>query len=178
MRGYAPPRKNAPIIAPMKIGLVRRGYSSSGGAERYLQRLADGLRQAGHETVLFGSREWPAEAWTGGLVSIGGDGPRAFADALLNAKPRKRCDLLFSLERVWECDAYRAGDGVHRAWLERRRAFEPAWKGWFRGGQRKHRELLQLEAAVFDPAAERIVIANSEMVAGEISRHFGFPRER
>ena len=42
------------------------------------------------------------------------------------------CDFIFSLERLWSCDAYRAGDGVHAAWLDRRREFEPAWKGWFR----------------------------------------------
>jgi UDP-glucose:(heptosyl)LPS alpha-1,3-glucosyltransferase len=83
---------------------------------------------------------------------------------------------LYSLERVWECDAYRAGDGVHRAWLERRRAYEPAWKGWLRARQAKHREMMELERAVFEGA--RLIIANSRMVAGEIEKNFATPRER
>lgn len=162
----------------MKIGLVRRGYSPSGGAERYLLRFADGLRDAGHEAMLFASREWPAEVWKGEIVRVEGEGPRAFADALAKAKPRDHCDLVFSLERVWECDAYRAGDGVHRAWLDRRRAFEPRWRGWFRTMQGKHRELLELESAVFSPGAKRLIIANSKMVAGEITYYFRTPGDR
>jgi UDP-glucose:(heptosyl)LPS alpha-1,3-glucosyltransferase len=162
----------------MKIGLVRRGYSGSGGAERYLLRFADALRAAGHEAVLFASREWPAEAWKGEMVRVTGQGPRAFADGLGKARPRERCDVLYSLERVWDCDAYRAGDGVHRAWLDRRRAFEPRWKAWFRAMQAKHREMLELEQAVFAAEGKRLIIANSRMVAGEIDRYFRVPAER
>jgi UDP-glucose:(heptosyl)LPS alpha-1,3-glucosyltransferase len=161
----------------MKIGLVRRGYAGAGGAERYLLRFADALKKAGHEAVLFGSREWPAGAWEGEFVRVEGEGPRGFADGLRKAAPRERCDVLYSLERVWECDAYRAGDGVHRAWLERRRAFEPGWKGWLRSMQGKHREILELERAVF-LGGERLIIANSRMVAGEIERYFGVPAEQ
>jgi UDP-glucose:(heptosyl)LPS alpha-1,3-glucosyltransferase len=162
----------------MKLGLVRRGYSQSGGAERYLLRFADALKEAGHAAVLFGSREWPAGAWSQEFIRVEGNGPREFADGLLRAKPREHCDLVFSLERVWECDAYRAGDGVHRAWLERRRAFEPWWKGWFRATQGKHREILELERAIFAREGERVIIANSRMVAGEIGRYFQVPEER
>jgi UDP-glucose:(heptosyl)LPS alpha-1,3-glucosyltransferase len=128
--------------------------------------------------VLFGSAEWPAEAWQDARVTIDGTGPREFADALRRTKPRDHCDLLFSLERVWECDAYRAGDGVHRAWLERRRAFEPALKGWFRGTRGKHRDILELETAVLGGDGARLIIANSRMVAGEIARYFQTPQER
>ena len=162
----------------MKIGLVRRGYSPSGGAERYLLRFADALAEAGHEALLFSSSTWPAEIWTGSMVRVEGGGPLEFADALRDARPRDRCDLLFSLERVWECDAYRAGDGVHRAWLDRRAALEPPWKSWFRTARRKHRELLDLERAIFGPDGARLIIANSQMVAGEIERYFQVPRER
>ncbi|HEX4083910.1 MAG TPA: glycosyltransferase family 4 protein [Chthoniobacteraceae bacterium] len=162
----------------MKFGLVRRGYSGSGGAERYLLRFAEALREAGHEAVLFVSPEWPADAWKGDMVRIEGSGPRVFADSLARIKPKERCDRLFSLERVWECDAFRAGDGVHAAWLERRRAFEPKWKGWFRASQAKHREILELERAVFAPSGARLIIANSNLVAGEISRHFQVSEDR
>src|SRR5258708_4364884 len=114
----------------MKLGLVRRGYSATGGAEAYLLRLAAELARRGHAL-----------------------------------------DLLVSLERVWSCDLYRAGDGVHAAWLERRAAFEPAWRGFLRHFNPKHRELLELERALLTGGARRI-IANSEMVKLEITAHF------
>jgi len=163
----------------MKFALVRRGYSPSGGAERYLLRFADALRDAGHQPLLIASPQWPAEAWNGERITLQADGPRAFADALRKVDPRSHCDLVFSLERVWDCDAYRAGDGVHRAWLDRRRLFEAPWRSWFRSLQSRHREILELERAVFDPnAASRIIIANSRMVADEITRFFGVPPGR
>jgi UDP-glucose:(heptosyl)LPS alpha-1,3-glucosyltransferase len=143
-----------------------------------LGRFAEALKAEGHEAMLFGSSEWPREAWNGEWARVEGDSPREFADGLRAVKPREHCDLVFSLERVWECDAYRAGDGVHRAWLERRRAFEPGWKGWFRATQGKHREILELESAVFGPGGAGVIIANSRLVAREIAQHFQTPEER
>jgi len=156
----------------MKIGLVRRGYSATGGAEAYLLRFAEAARAAGHEAVLICGSEWPRDVWPGHQVIVPGDGPEDFADHLAERRESGGWDVLFSLERVWACDVYRAGDGVHAAWLERRRQFEPAWRGLFRGLQRKHREILELECALFTGGARRI-IANSQMVKDEIIRHFG-----
>lgn len=104
--------------------------------------------------------------------------PLAFADALEACKPKSHCDFLFSFERVWNCDAYRAGDGVHRAWLERRSHFEAPWRTWFRGWQGKHRQLLELEASLYSPDAKTKVVANSLMVKREISGFYGMPAER
>ncbi|MEO7318881.1 MAG: glycosyltransferase family 4 protein, partial [Chthoniobacteraceae bacterium] len=160
----------------MKIGLVRRGYSPTGGAEAYLRRFADAAAATGHSCVLFADGEW--QEWTGERVRIAGGSPRKFADALADAKPRERCDFLFSLERVWECDAYRAGDGVHAAWLARRAEFEPAWRGIFRRFSGKHLDLLKIEHALFSPGGAGVVIVNSKWIKAEIGQHFGFPPER
>ena len=160
----------------MKIGLVRRGYSATGGAEAYLKRFAGAACAAGHSCVLFADGEWTE--WTGERVRLAGKSPREFADALVAAKPRERCDFLFSLERVWSCDAYRAGDGVHAAWLARRAEFEPAWRSFFRRFSGKHRALLEIERALFSPGGAGFVIANSNWIKREIEHRFGFPAER
>jgi len=163
----------------MKIGLVRRGYSATGGAEAYLKRFAEALLQAGHECTLFTSAHWPNEAWPGQRIeTLPGRSPVAFADALECLRPQVPCDYLFSLERVWSCDAYRAGDGVHRAWLQRRAAVEPFWKRWGRVFNPKHRELLALETRLFSPEGAGAVIANCHMVKEEIIREYGYPAER
>ncbi len=161
----------------MKIGLVRRGYSASGGAESYLFRFAEAARTAGHETVLICGGEWPDGVWPHERVVVAGKSPEEFADRLEDRRASGGWDVLFSLERVWACDVYRAGDGVHAAWLERRRAFEPAWRGWFRNLQRKHREILEIECALFTGGAHR-VIANSRMVKDEIIRFYGTAAEQ
>jgi len=161
----------------MKLGLVRRGYSATGGAEAYLLRLAAELARRGHELVLFSDVPWPDSALAAHDLSltrsvIAASTPRLFADGLEHTRARHSLDLLFSLERVWSCDLYRAGDGVHAAWLERRARFEPAWQPFLRRLNPKHRQLLALERALFSGGAGRI-IANSDLVKREIVAHFG-----
>ncbi len=161
----------------MKIGFVRRGHSATGGAEAYLRRLAQGVADAGGIPTLLTSKDWPEGKWPNGLVTrVGGDSPMAFARAVdaVAATGETR----FSLERILRCDVYRAGDGVHRAWLERRAAFEPGWRRWTRWANRKHRELIELEARMFSPRHARRVIANSTMVRDEIMRFYDYPADR
>lgn len=167
---------------PMKIAVARRGFSPSGGAEGYLRRLIQALVTAGHLPVLYGSPGWPQEGeWrpAGAFVPVAGHSPRAYADRLEYLRKRlvsKRGELLFSLERVWRCDVFRAGDGVHRAWLDRRGGRGARWREWFNP---KHRQLLTLEAALLGPAGgARAVIANSVLVRGEIQRVYNTPPER
>src|SRR6478672_5111518 len=105
----------------MKLALVRRGYSATGGAEAYLKRFAGALAGARHVPVLYTSSEWPSDEWPFELRRVArGDSPAAFASAVEAMNPRGDCDLVFSLERLWSCDCFRAGDGVHAAWLARR----------------------------------------------------------
>ncbi len=159
----------------MKIGLVRRGFSGTGGAEAYLMRLAHGLTQAGHEAILITSSEWPAERWPGrGIIRLPGRTPDEFAAAF--AASKAPVDITFSLERVPGCDVYRAGDGVHAAWIQRRSKFEPWWKAMFHRYNPKHLALMRLERGVFQTA--RAVIANSRMVAEEIVHWHEYPREK
>ncbi|MEX1118902.1 MAG: glycosyltransferase family 4 protein [Terrimicrobiaceae bacterium] len=159
----------------MKIGLIRRGFSHTGGAEAYLLRLAEGLATAGHAPVLVTSGDWPASAWSHGeMIRLPGSTPTEFARAFLETK--NRFDVSLSLERTPGCDVFRAGDGVHAAWLKRRAAFEPAWKGFFRRWNPKHGALTMLERQVFENC--RLIIANSRMVANEITEGFGVSPER
>ena len=163
----------------LRIAFVRRGYSRSGGAEAYLKRLADGIVKAGHEVQLVATNEWPENQWPfGSKKRLEATTVIGFADELEQIRPQLHCDVLFSLERVWSCDAYRAGDGVHRAWLARRRQFEVPLKQFVRVASRKHRDLLQLEESVFEKRKAARVIVASQMVAKEIIDLYGYPADK
>src|SRR5262249_26318773 len=101
-----------------------------------------------------------------------------FADELEQTRPRLQCDVLFSLERIWSCDIYRAGDGVHHAWLARRRKFEVPLKQFVRGASRKHRDLLQLEESLFEKRTAGRVIAASQMVVNDVIDLYSYPAKR
>ena len=163
----------------LTIGFVRRGFSSGGGAESYLQRLAAGVAQAGHQLRLYTSAEWPVDSWSfGPVVRLTATSATAFADELEKIDPRRDCDLLMSLERIWRCDVYRAGDGVHRAWLERRNQVAGPLQKLSRLLNRKHSATLSLEESLFGKAGAGRVIANSRMVKEEIIRFYGFPGDK
>ncbi|MCI0535887.1 MAG: glycosyltransferase family 4 protein [Verrucomicrobiales bacterium] len=166
----------------MKLALIRRRFSETGGAELYLQRLLAALREAGHELHLFAeSWENPAEGVTLHAQSVTGtraQRPWQFARAVEADLRRETFHCVFSLERTLRQDVYRAGDGLHRVWLERRRQFAPAWRKAMVGLGAFHRAMLQLETQTFDSRNTRHIIANSEMVKREILQHFTFPSER
>ena len=149
----------------LTIGFVRRGFSSSGGAEAYLKRLAAGVVEKGHQVRLYASAEWPPDEWSfGPLTRVKGGSTMAFADEMEKLAPRSECDVLLSLERIWRCDVYRAGDGVHQAWLERRVEIGGPFRGLSRFFNRKHSAILALEKSLFANGGARRVIANSKMV--------------
>lgn len=159
----------------LRIGFVRRGYSRSGGAESYLKRLARGLHSLGHEAHLITTEEWPEDDDFAGVVRLRGSSPEQFAESVEAERERLRCDVLMSLERVWQCDVMRAGDGVHRVWLRRRNGFVERLRVLL---NQKNRSLLRLEESLYKARRAGRVIANSEMVKREIVSSYGYPAER
>jgi UDP-glucose:(heptosyl)LPS alpha-1,3-glucosyltransferase len=144
-----------------------------------LKRLAAGVVKKGHQVRLYATNDWPSEAWDlGPLLRVEGRTAIAFADEVEKRAPRSECDVLMSLERIWRCDVYRAGDGVHRAWLERREEMGGRWQRLGRALNRKHSAILALEKSLFAEGGAGRVIANSKMVREEIARLYGFPLEK
>ncbi len=160
----------------LSIAFVRRGYSPTGGAEAYLKRLARGVIEAGHDVQLVATTDWPDGEWPfGSIAHLRSKSPVEFASELERMRAQFPFDVLFSLERVWSCDVYRAGDGVHRAWLERRRKFELPLKRFVRSLSSKHQDLLRLEQSLFSGGNTKRVIAASQMVKDEIINLYGYP---
>ena len=163
----------------LTIGFVRRGYSATGGAEAYLQRLARGVVDRGHDVRLITTPEWPASAWPfGEITQLHASSATAFADELEELRPQIHCNLLMSLERVWRCDVYRTGDGVHRAWLERRQQFATPMQKLSRLFSRKHHGILRLEKSLFADGGAGRAIANSRMVKKEIIDLYSYPADK
>ncbi len=163
----------------LSIVFVRRGYSATGGAEAYLKRLARGVIEAGHDVQLVATNDWPDGEWPfGSITHLRSKSPIEFASELERMRAQFPFDVLFSLERVWSCDVYRAGDGVHRAWLERRRKFELPLKRFVRSLSSKHQDLLRLEQSLFSGSNAKRVIAGSQMVKDEIINLYGYPADK
>ena len=161
-----------------RIAFLRRRFSPTGGAERYLLRLASGLATQGHQITLY-CEDWsPRENPFKEVRKVDSRDPDSFARKVMLLPMRERHDIVFSLERVPGCDIYRAGDGVHADWLAYRRAFHPVM-GRIRTMLRsKNKRMCQLEARVFAPGGARRLICNSRFVADQIIQRFNFPADR
>lgn len=170
----------------MKIAIVRQRYNPFGGAERFVERALGALAGEGAEVTLI-TRNWDG-APREGFRQITCDPPysrlfggraardRSFAAAAQQIMASGGFDITQSHERIPGCMIFRAGDGVHAAWLAHRgRMLGPlqrATQHW----SPYHRYVLQAEKAMLADPALRTVICNSQMVADEFQRFYGVDR--
>lgn len=172
----------------LRIALVRARYNPYGGAERFAERaLATLGAQAGRGLqVSVIARRWEGQALPAGVEWLRCDPfylgsvwrERSFARAVHGIVAARGFDLVQSHERIPGLPVYRAGDGVHAAWLERRAVGMTRWQ---RAGlmlNPLHRHLVATERAMFEHPALRAVICNSRMVKGEIAARFAIDAAR
>ena len=161
------------------LALVRRGYSSTGGAEKFLTRFAAAAQKTGRKVFLVNDRTWPEDV-CGGMnqCTLPARGPWRFARAVENWRQSHSEVIVFSFERLFTADCYRAGDGVHASWLKRRAVYDPSWEVWLRRCLPKQRQILKLEEHCFSPNQTKSVIVNSRMVGEEIRATFAYPPEQ
>ncbi|MGD8561001.1 MAG: glycosyltransferase family 4 protein [Desulfarculaceae bacterium] len=164
----------------MRIGLIRYKYDQSGGAEQVFGLLARSLAEKGWEVHVI-TTQWQGQSPEGlevHLVKIGAKFPKwsrgwRFAQAVRAETARLGLTNWLSLERVPGSPVFRASDGCHAAWLDRRNRFEPFLRRASFRVNPFHRNMLELERrTVNDPGTKRI-IAISHMVAEELVRYTG-----
>ena len=166
----------------LKVAIVRQRYNAFGGAERFIARALPALARVGVEATLitraaagWGARRvlkvdpfYVGKVWR----------DRSFARASAAAWRRERFDLVQSHERIPGCDVYRAGDGVHRRWLEIRRE-RASWAERLGIALNPyHRYVCGAERRMFEHPRLRAVVCNSRMVHDEIRRSFRIAPEK
>ena len=151
----------------MRLAIVRQKYTPFGGAERFVARALDALREQGVSVDII-ARNWEDDA--AGVkcdpLYLGRTWrDLGFARCVQRVIASGRYDLVQSHERIPGCHIFRAGDGVHATWLEL--AGKPlTWLSpW-------HRYTLAAEAAMLRHPDLRAVICNSRMVRDDIARRF------
>jgi UDP-glucose:(heptosyl)LPS alpha-1,3-glucosyltransferase len=166
----------------MRLAIVRQRYTPYGGAERFIARALPALERAGAQVTLIARA---AEGWGARRVlrvdpfhvgKVWRDW--SFARAARAAWRREGFDLVQSHERIPGCDVYRAGDGVHRRWLELRSRAASFFERLGIAVNPYHRYVCSAERELFEHPRLRAVICNSRMVADEIRRGFRIAPEK
>ncbi|MGH8705772.1 MAG: glycosyltransferase, partial [Burkholderiales bacterium] len=166
----------------MRIALVRQRYNPFGGAERFIERALAALERLGAKVTLI-ARSWNG---TGTRRVLKVDPPylgnlwrdAGYARAARRAWQREGFDLVQSHERIPGCDLYRAGDGVHRQWLEYRLAAAAPLERLKVRANPYHRYVCAAERRMLEHPRLRAVVCNSRMVRADILRHFHVAEEK
>jgi UDP-glucose:(heptosyl)LPS alpha-1,3-glucosyltransferase len=168
----------------MRIGLIRMRHTPFGGAETFMGRFMKELLKRGHTVEVF-SREWELEREEDGVLvhRIKTFGPSFLKPLVFAWRAKKEVeraapDIVVSLERTFCQDVYRAGDGVHREWLERRRAAGSFARRFLMRLNPLHPVLLYLERRLFTDERLKRIVANSNGVKRDIIRHYGLPEDK
>ena len=166
----------------MRIAIIRQRYNPFGGAERFVARALEALAGQGAQVTVV-AREWERNTRSEVLrvdpFHIGRLWRDwSFARAVCARLAGESFDLVQSHERIACCDVYRAGDGVHRQWLENRAREIGTVARFATRTSPYHRYVLAAERRLFASPRLRAVICNSGMVREEIRRHFELPADK
>ncbi|MBD2795682.1 glycosyltransferase family 4 protein [Xenorhabdus sp. 18] len=171
-------------MKPMRLAIVRQKYRPDGGAERFISRALEALDNDSLDLNVI-TRSWEGSRnpnWHVHLVNpfkwdrISRE--KRFAEAAIRIWQREKFDIVQSHERIAGCDVYRAGDGVHRRWLQQRARILPSWKSKLLFASRYHRYVMDAEKRMYFSPELKKVICNSEMVKREVMEDFGLPDEK
>ncbi|WP_312241691.1 glycosyltransferase family 4 protein [Pantoea sp.] len=171
-------------MTKLRLAIVRQKYRPDGGAERFISRALEALDSEQLDLNII-TRSWqgtPNPGWHLHICNPAKFGrvsrERGFARAARACWEREKFDIVQSHERIAGCDIFRAGDGVHRVWLEQRARIVSSWQRLSAALSPYHRYVLQAEAEMFYSPALKAVICNSEMVKQDIIRCFGLDADK
>lgn len=172
----------------MKIAVIRQRYNPFGGAERFVERALGALAQEGAEITLI-TRSWQDAELREGFRTLICDPPaqgfggrvardRSFARCAQEAMKSGGFDITQSHERIPGCMIFRAGDGVHAAWIDRLRRVRGPLGGIGLSINPYHRYVIEAERAMFAHPKLRAVICNSQLIRDEIVRYYGVAADK
>lgn len=168
----------------VRLAIVRQKYRPDGGAERFISRALEALDDDSLELNII-TRSWqgePKPEWhlhicnpkKWGRISR----ERGFAVAARACWQQEKFDIVQSHERIAGCDIFRAGDGVHRVWLEQRARVVSPVQRLLTKVSRYHRYVMTAEEEMFRSPSLKKIICNSLMVKNDIMRCFQVPEEK
>lgn len=167
----------------MKLAIVRRRHAAFGGAERFIENVAGEFVKSGHQLAIV-SESWPADAGNGiERVTVPSRGlTRAgklanFQREVAAVVARGQFDLVQTHERLLTADIFRAGDGVHAAWLARLEAEQGPLRNIVRRFSPMHRLIVATEWRMAHET-DIVFVANSGLVVRELAEWLDLPIQR
>ncbi len=152
-----------------KVVVLKSRASTRGGLEKTTERLILAFQEKGCDVTLLSRQE-------SSLFSF--QNVRAFDRFCKKALRTAAVDIVFGMDRTCEQSHLRAGNGVHAAYLERRKKADGLMKSLSFACNPLHRTLLEFEKKAFEYPGLKRLFVNSTMVKDEIVNRFSTPFEK
>ena len=167
----------------MKLAIVRRRYAQFGGAERFIDTMVQAIAASDIDLSII------SESWSGAgsgkikhiTVPSRGLTRRSrlanFQHEVATLVAANKFDLVQTHERLLTADIFRAGDGVHAAWLARLAGKYGGVRAMLQRLQPIHKLIVETERKMARETGI-IFVANSDLVAREIADWLAVPARR
>ncbi|MCB1180394.1 MAG: glycosyltransferase family 4 protein [Chlamydiia bacterium] len=169
----------------MKIALLKSHFSHLGGLEKYTLKLSQAFVDQGFSVSIVTS--YPAKLpkikgveviFLGKQRKFSWNQVRQFDKNVNCWLEKQTLDSIFGMERNRIQTHYRAGSGVHRAYLEQRKLTDSFLKKISFKLNPLHRTLLDIEKKSFESHLLQTIFTNSHMVKEEILFYYSTPPEK
>lgn len=164
-----------------KVCIQSRHFGARGGLEKWSRQIAEGFAQRGCEVHLLSvdslthpliqAHSFPSSKW------LSHRRMKAFDTACKKWQESHQADIVFGMDRTSEQTHIRAGNGVHAAYLERRRTCE-GYSKWRAALNPLNKTILDLEKRAFENPHLKVLFTNSYMVRQEVLRHYAVCPEK
>lgn len=148
----------------MKVAILKKDLNAKGGLEKYTHKIKEAFQKKGVEVTLISATPKSFLPSFYKLIQ--------YEKAVLNRLKQERFDVIFGMERNSFQTHYRAGSGVHAAFLQRRTLTESTFKQLSFRLNPLHQTILSLEKKCFENKDLKKIFTNSKMVKNEILSHY------
>lgn len=153
-----------------KVVILKSGARNHGGLEKQTQRIFNAFTEKGAQVTLLTTGEAPSShaktfsvpRWPSFLRL------EKFDQEVQKWLLKNPAEIVLGMDRNRFQTHLRAGNGVHRAYLESRILSEGKLKHWISTFNPLHRKILELEKEGFENPKLKKIFANSEMIRKDI----------
>jgi UDP-glucose:(heptosyl)LPS alpha-1,3-glucosyltransferase len=145
------------------IAILKSRAKHPGGLEKYAARIVDGFKARGEKVTVLEPAKSRLPAFV--RLEINDRKARKWVEA-------NRPDIVLGLDRTRHQTHYRAGNGVHAAYLDSRRLSEGKLKWLLSRINPQHLKILDIEKCAFENPNLRKLFTNSHMVRKEILSYY------
>jgi UDP-glucose:(heptosyl)LPS alpha-1,3-glucosyltransferase len=172
------------------LALLKSGISHSGGLEKYAMRTARAFASAGFDVSILtttpsheAKKPHPDDSNIE-IVDLGKTASLSYLhvkqfDKMCNQwLSRNHAEIIFGMDRNTYQTHYRAGNGVHAAYLRQRSLCEGTLKKFSFKVNPLHHLILEMERTAFEHPRLKALFTNSHMVKQEILKYYRTPEQK